>query len=412
MFYDSELQFLISVFKKSHIPISFASYDDDAEAFVDMSFGRLAGYKSPSKISIGQYLGKIEERTMYKFSDNFEISYIYFLLPQEKEKPIMLIGPFTSVPITQGHMLEIGEKNGIAPKNQKLFEMKYEGIPVMPAGGSLPVVIDTFCELIFNNSAFRIVEVQKGHASANSLLTASHPSDDFDEVVVKMENIKRRYDFENELMKAVTLGHIHKVDHFFSAFSEQSFEKRISDPLRNRKNYLIISNTILRKAAEQGGVHPIYLDSISSSFAAKIEALTSVSEVSSLMQEMFRSYCRLVRTHSMKDYSPLIQKVITLIDSDLSANLTLSSIADEQNVSSGYLCALFKKETGSTVTEFIRDRRIKHASYLLRTTHLQIQTIALHCGIMDVQYFSKIFKKQTGKTPKEYREDTRMSKNT
>ena len=64
----------------------------------------------------------------------------------------------------------------------------------------------------------------------------------------------------------------------------------------------------------------------------------------------------------------------------------------------------FKKETGKTVSEYIRDKRIEHAKYLLNTTHLQIQTIALHCGIMDVQYFSKIFKKQLGKTPKEYRE--------
>jgi YesN/AraC family two-component response regulator len=56
-----------------------------------------------------------------------------------------------------------------------------------------------------------------------------------------------------------------------------------------------------------------------------------------------------------------------------------------------------------TVSEYIREKRINYAEHLLLTTHLQIQTVALHCGIMDVQYFSKIFKKQTGKTPKEFR---------
>ena len=93
-----------------------------------------------------------------------------------------------------------------------------------------------------------------------------------------------------------------------------------------------------------------------------------------------------------------------LIDSDLSANLSLSSLAATQNVSSGYLSTIFKRETGKTITEYISDERIKLASRLLTTTHLQIQTIALHCGIIDVQYFSKTFKKKTGKTPKEYRE--------
>ena len=83
-------------------------------------------------------------------------------------------------------------------------------------------------------------------------------------------------------------------------------------------------------------------------------------------------------------------------------------MAREQNLSAGYLSAVFKQETGKTLTEYIRDKRIKHAQYLLGTTHLQIQTVALHCGIMDVHYFSKTFKKQTGKTPKEYRDELRF----
>ena len=106
----------------------------------------------------------------------------------------------------------------------------------------------------------------------------------------------------------------------------------------------------------------------------------------------------------MGDYSPTVQKSIVIIESDLSAYLTLSSIAEQQNISPGYLSAVFKKETGKTITEYIREKRVKHAIYLLETTHLQIQTVALHCGIVDLQYFSKIFKKHTGKTPKEYRE--------
>ena len=62
-----------------------------------------------------------------------------------------------------------------------------------------------------------------------------------------------------------------------------------------------------------------------------------------------------------------------------------------------------KKETGKTLSEYIRSKRIEFASQLLLDTNLQVQTIAFHCGIMDVQYFSKIFKKETGLTPSEYR---------
>ena len=64
----------------------------------------------------------------------------------------------------------------------------------------------------------------------------------------------------------------------------------------------------------------------------------------------------------------------------------------------------YAEETGKNITEYIREKRMKHAEHLLSSTPLQIQTVALHCGIMDVQYFSKLFKKHSGKTPKEYRE--------
>ena len=50
---------------------------------------------------------------------------------------------------------------------------------------------------------------------------------------------------------------------------------------------------------------------------------------------------------------------------------------------------------------------LERAKELLQTTRLQIQTVALHCGIVDVHYFSKIFKKVTGQTPKEYRDSSK-----
>ena len=107
----------------------------------------------------------------------------------------------------------------------------------------------------------------------------------------------------------------------------------------------------------------------------------------------------------MKNYSMIIQKVITLIDSDLTADLSLHKLAQALNVNASYLSSLFKKETGITLTEYVSKKRMDYAAFLLTSTNLQIQGVAQHCGIFDVNYFTKMFKKQTGKTPREYRED-------
>jgi AraC-like DNA-binding protein len=161
-------------------------------------------------------------------------------------------------------------------------------------------------------------------------------------------------------------------------------------------------NTLLRKAAEQGGVHPLQLDRTSSDFASRIENMSSLAKTATLMSDMFHTYCRLVRDYSLARFSTIVKQTILLIDTDLSADLAPSRLATSQGVSLGYLCAVFKRETGKTLSEYIRERRMEYAAYLLSTTELQIQTIALHCGIMDVQYFSKLFKRQLGLSPTEY----------
>ena len=105
----------------------------------------------------------------------------------------------------------------------------------------------------------------------------------------------------------------------------------------------------------------------------------------------------------MQGYSNLVRKALIQIDMDLSGDLTLSTIAGLLDVNPSYLSTVFKKETGQTLTEYVTEKRIDHAIFLLNSTNLQIQTIAQYCGIPDVCYFTKIFKKHVGKSPTEYK---------
>lgn len=405
MFYDNELEFLCDTFKKSRVYVCTLTPGELMSSVRDAAtdhFFFQTPYVEENKLS--DFLSGIKEKTMYKTSDSFGRRYVCLLLPDSVKRNMLFIGPYLCTPISSHEILEIGEKNNVSPKSQQYLNEYYSSLPVLAENSHLFIMLETFCERIWNSPSFAIIDLSKDYPPVDFSITDNSASNTFDDTLVNMNAIEARYKFENEIIQAVTLGQIHKESRLLSAFSENLFEKRVADPLRNAKNYGIIMNTLLRKAAEAGGVHPIYLDRMSSSFASKIEHLPSLADNFELMREMFGSYCRLVRKHSMKDYSLIVQKTILLIDSDLSANLSLSQLAESQSVSLGYLSTIFKKDTGQTICEYIREKRINHAMHLLRTTHLQIQTIALHCGVMDVQYFSKIFKKQTGKTPKEYRE--------
>ena len=404
MQFENELNLLCATFQKSHIRIELVTEAAVAAATLPEGVEADPMLGNDARLWRSVLRQPLQESTVYKTTDEYRRTYLYLLLPEATEKTVLLIGPYFAEQLSQETLLELGEQNGLSPKMQKYVFEYFASIPVLSETSLLLLMLESFCEHIWHTSSYAVIDIEMEPRAPVSLIHGKADSDRFDDNLVNMKVLEQRYDFENEMLQAVTKGQIHKEKQLLAAFSQDVLEMRTTSPLRNSKNYCIIMNTLLRKAAEQGGVHPVYLDRVSSEFAAKIEQMSLLSEFSSLMREMFVSYCRLVRKHSIKRYSPVVQKTVLLIDSDLSAPLTLSALAAAQGLSEGYLATVFKKETEKTVSEYVREKRMKHAAHLLTTTRLQIQTVALHCGIMDVQYFSKLFKKHTGKTPKEYRE--------
>ncbi len=399
MFYQRDLSFLCDILQKSYVDVKVT----DRRELVRL----LAKAPSEDPFFIRDLSREIvfsfEERTVYHLTDSLSLSYRFLLLPETNPSALLMIGPYRASSLSPQQLLELGEKNGIPPNKQRYFTEYYETIPRIPADGSLWIMLDTFCERIWSSPSFSVKNLSGASAPSEQIhqgtASLSLPAD----TLVNMKAIERRYAFENEMIHAVEQGRSYMEDRLLSAFSASSFEKRLSDPLRNAKNYSIIMNTLLRKAAERGGVHPIYLDRLSSEFAAKIEGLPSSDANTALMGEMFRSYCHLVREHATRSLPPVVQQTVLLIDADLSADISPGDLAKSLGISPGYLSAVFKKAMGQTVSEYIRRRRMEHAAYLLETTNLQIQTVALHCGILDVQYFSKLFKKQMKLTPTQYR---------
>lgn len=101
--------------------------------------------------------------------------------------------------------------------------------------------------------------------------------------------------------------------------------------------------------------------------------------------------------------SILIQKATKLIKEHYSQGVTLEEIAAKLNVSEEYLSTQFRKETGMSFTETIRDCRMKKVKKLLIGSNLKLNQIAAMVGYSDPKYMSKVFKEETGMLPAEYR---------
>ncbi|CAK4853298.1 unnamed protein product [Aphanomyces euteiches] len=82
--------------------------------------------------------------------------------------------------------------------------------------------------------------------------------------------------------------------------------------------------------------------------------------------------------------------------------LQLDEVAKHVFVNSSYLRALFKKEIGMTLTDYVTHVRMQKAKELLSRGSSKLADIAEQIGYNDPAYFSRCFKKYYGASPSEY----------
>ena len=348
------------------------------------------------------FLDSIRPNTLSYLTDELCCHYIILPLPEPNEDRIFVVGPYITSEEKDSVISFINDHSLPTPWINILKNYFFQ-ICCLTNQDSINALILTLAESIWGKDSYNTLYVENGLPENLAYINAPFDAQRRLDLFSNIELIETLYAGENELVNAISHGRSAQARAIFSGLPLNGF-KQEAEPLRNLKNFSIITNTLFRKAAEQGGVHPIYVDQLSSSFMTRIENITRVDNVFDIWTEMIHRYCSLVNTHTTKNYSLPIQKVITLINFDLTSDLTLKKMAEYLKVNPSYLSNLFKKETGYTLTNYVNKKRMEHAAFLLATTTQSISSIAQQCGILDDNYFTKLFKRQYHITPSLYRD--------
>jgi len=369
---------------------------------VDMGLRRLLGLTDTA--AARDTLVQMKEKTIFTAVDSFGCSYSSFVLPECGE--MFLVGPYLRQEMTEDLILTLLERHHLPVMLLPTLRQYYATVTYVENDNLIHTALVTLGEIAWGSKDAFTMEYMESGDSLQLSSDACEAGEKLTEAV-DIQLLEARYDAERRLMYAVSHGQMHQAQMLISRAHESILEHRVPDTMRSLRNYGIVLNTLLRKAAEHGAVHPVHIDRLSSALARKLESTRTPAEVFQLFNTMVHKYCLLVKNHSMQSFSQLVQHVILRVETGLDADLSLKAHAENLNVNASYLSTLFKKETGVTLTEYVNRARIDHAIFLLNTTDMQIQAVAQSCGIPDVNYFTKLFKRLIGKTPKEYRMDTR-----
>lgn len=103
-----------------------------------------------------------------------------------------------------------------------------------------------------------------------------------------------------------------------------------------------------------------------------------------------------------KKLSPLTKKIKSYIRDHIEEKITLESVSKNVFFSPVYCSALFKKEIGRGIIEYVIDEKISMAkNYIIEG--MRLKDVAERLGFTDYNYFCRIFKKRVHYTPAQYR---------
>ena len=373
---------------------------------IDLNFrANLFGIQNYSDF-LQNSMSEARDQTLYRFYDEYDCNYIFLRLPAQDS--YFFIGPYLLMLPPEQRVCQRAAALGLSREQSDYMRMYYTSLPLIDDENLLLTMANTFAASLWGSPEQYAMEyVDYAIPDRYEPIPYAFTPGQTEPHALDLSTLERNYESENLLMEAISRGKLHQVTAVASTVFNNGAQQRLNDSLRDRKNNLVILKTLLRKAAEYGGVHPLHIHRLSSHFSGQIENARTIKESLALQEEMIRSFCLLVKEHSLSQYSFYVGQTITLVQYDLTADLSLKTIAAQLNVNPSYLSNLFHKECGCTLTEFVNRQRIDRAVLLLSNSKKAVQDIAAECGIQDVNYFIKLFKRQTGLTPNQYRRNYR-----
>lgn len=346
-------------------------------------------------------LSSIDTRYLYHIEDYYICHYSFFVLPEKNS--FLFVGPYLTECLEDSNIYELMEQLQIPKEQFPQLRDYYNALPLILDKNFFYTFLQrTYCSLYQATEVksqylnLRTLESQKEFLEKHEFVIPKDP-------VLSMHLLEERYQLEDAVLEAVSQGNSAKALSYAEQMRNIRFSPRSDNPLRNAKNMHIVLNTLLRRTAYLAGVHPLYIDEVSDNYARLIEQCQDLKELEEISPFMIQKYCSLVERQSLSSYSKPVQQILVTIDASLNGDLSLKRFANDLFLNTSYLSALFKKEVGVTLTDYVNQSRIAYAQKLLRSTTLSIQDIAIHSGIPDIHYFTRLFRRETGMSPREYR---------
>lgn len=177
------------------------------------------------------------------------------------------------------------------------------------------------------------------------------------------------------------------------------------NPLQNLKYHFVITTAMVARYCIEGGMNVEEAYTLSDFYIQKADTCDRTAGLLELHRKMCLDYAQRMKEHKEKQVdSPYIIACLEYIYNHLHERITLQRLAQAVGLSSAYLSRLFCQQTGCSVTEYIRQKKVQTAQNMLLYSRYSPAEIAVTLAFPSQSYFTEVFRKYVGVTPVKYRQ--------
>lgn len=342
-------------------------------------------------------MDSMQENTYYEIVDSLNVCLLFFRFSDQT----FFVGPYVKTEYNEKKMQATLAENKMPASYAISLKLYYSAFPLLSIyhiQNTISACLSSFHGVLIDFSYRRLHGFHENIDAAPLFQTES----------IDYSELYRRYDIENHFLKMIETGNVEEV---LTAYDETGAKSSpANDPYlisvyHNPVSGLAMVRALARKAAENSGLSVITIDEITQKAVQLMASSPDYREQTRITRNMLVELTQAVRNHLLHagDYSAPIQRVIEYLSLNFSQEISLPHLADMVHFSDSHLSKVFKKETGTTISQYIAHLRCEHAAQMLRNTELSIQEISNYVGYQDNNYFVKVFKKQYNVTPSQFR---------
>lgn len=345
-------------------------------------------------------LAILEEEKIFRNSGNvsyyMDENFLYYgLFRVQKDDVALLIGPVAQMAVDTAAAIRILRAMGESAQRARELVDYMAAMPSYPLRNFLQILCTVNYFIIGEKTD--VSELLWGEVDLPSVQIPQSEK-------VPDTTVHNTMELEELLLSHVEYGRVDEIRALFQQPASGRAGKLASDTLRQQKNLIICTATLVTRAAIRGGLDRETAFALSDLYIQKAELMSTYEGLTRLNAQMVLDFTqRVSATKNGIHNSKLVRRARDYILAHISEPITTEALSKELGMNRTYLCSLFAEETGLTINQYVTQVKIEEAKRLMEITSKSIAEIAEYLGYSTQSYFQRVFKSHTGMTPGEYR---------